>query len=858
MPNHPAVKRIFIPIFYLALLVWLPLSGHGTPPPTTREQTILPRPLPPGTPPIAPSNVALYAVYGYNAWDIGPGTNEDRKLNLMPSGYAGAANAARLATFFAMTDVHLTDKESPAEVPYMGWTAAFTNSGPGGLNHAAYSPVMFDTPRHIDAAVRTINALHQVTPFQFGLVLGDVCNAGQYNELRWFIDVMDGQYITPSSGAHLGADTIDYQLPFQAAGLDHSIPWFQAIGNHDQFWMGIGYPSDKVLQAMVGSNILEIGTDGPLQPPYGAVGNGVYVGTVDGTTPYGSVILWGLTNLFAAPPAVAADTNRHGLTLDVAAPTNYTRAFFDTASSPRGHGFGWAANAGSLAACYAFEPVTNLPLKVIVLDDTCKSNLPNQNPNFYGSGWVDAARYAWLTNELQLGQDADQLMIVATHIPILPQRGLGDTNSDSMFYPSPDNQAETNLIATLQRYPNLLMVLAGHRHVNVVTPFPSRNPAHPEYGFWEVETASLRDYPRQFRTFDILRNGDNSISILATDVDPEVASNTPAWKSLGYAIGAARVFGGISLTDTTSYAYNAELVKFLTPAMQAKIANYGAPLAQNAAADFDGDRQADPAVYVASNGVWYLKLSTMNYDLVPVSFGGPGYRACAEDYDGDGKADPAVYQSATGNWYVRLSGSGYTVVSILNFGGAGDEPAAGDYDGDGKADPAIYNAGNGAWRVAMSSLGYGSQSVNGFGGANYRSVQQNYDSDTRTDAAVYNNANGNWTVLLSAGNYITATVWGFGGLDFTPVTGDFDGDGLADPAIYQAATGTWGVKLSGNGYAPAALAGFGGCDATASAADFDGDRRADPALFNLATGRWHIKLSTLNYCTISISSGYVP
>jgi hypothetical protein len=57
---------------------------------------------------------------------------------------------------------------------------------------------------------------------------------------------MDGQYITPSSGDHLGATNIDYQMPFQAAGLDHSIPWYNAIGNHDQYWMGIGYPTPKI------------------------------------------------------------------------------------------------------------------------------------------------------------------------------------------------------------------------------------------------------------------------------------------------------------------------------------------------------------------------------------------------------------------------------------------------------------------------------------------------------------------------------------------------------------------------------------------------------------------------------------
>ena len=103
---------------------------------------------------------------------------------------------------------------------------------------------------------------------------------------------------------------------------------------------------------------------------------------------------------------------------------------------------------------------------------------------------------------------------------------------------------------------------------------------HPERSFWEVETASLRDFPQQFRTFEIRRNGDNTISILATDVDPAVVAGSPAGKSRGYAIAVSRIFGATPaiLADTTSQAYNVELVKQLSPEMAAKIAKYGSPL----------------------------------------------------------------------------------------------------------------------------------------------------------------------------------------------------------------------------------------------------------------------------------------
>ena len=592
-------------------LLLLAVSGYGVDL-GTRQKTILPADLPPDAPGIAPSNVSEYVSSGFGAWNWGPGADEGAKLDLMPAGYAGAPHAAQLLSFFSISDIHITDKESPAQVPYVGWRAAFQESGPGGLNQSAYSPAMLYSTFRLDAAVRTVNDLHRLTPFDFGMVLGDICNSSQYNELRWFIDVLDGQYIVPSSGAHVGAGTIDYQMPFQAAGLDRSIPWYMAIGNHDQYWMGIGLPTPKIQQALIGSNVLEISTNGPLYPN-GSEGTGMYGGTVDGSTPYGDVIDWGPTNLYATPPTIAADTNRHTITQDNTSPTNFVREFFNTSTLPSGHGFNLAeTNAGSLAACYVFAPLTNVPIKMIVLDDTCKTNKPGQLPTFYGGGWIDAARYAWLTNELQKGQDADQLMIVACHIPINPQANLFDTNQapGRSFYLDPGNETETNLIATLQRYPNLLMVMAGHRHLNVVTPFPSPDPEHPENGFWEVETPSLRDFPQQFRTMEILRNDDNSISILTTCVDPAAESNSPTWKSIGYAVGAFRLFGLTPLDDTSSHTYNVELVKPLTPAMQAAIAACGEPLSRkvsidqagpNAEIHFLGDLQATSNV---ASGPW--------------------------------------------------------------------------------------------------------------------------------------------------------------------------------------------------------------------------------------------------------------
>ena len=590
----PIVQIISLSI---PLLLPIPVSKADTlVPPTTRQQTIRPLAVPTNTLAIFPSNVPLYAVYGYSAWQLGPGEDEGR-LFLTPAEETAATNAAQLMSFFSMSDVHITDKESPAQIPYYACIAPFNGWVPPqtpvhDLLSQAYSPVFLSTPQVLDAAVKTVNALHRATPFDFGIVLGDVANCSQYNELRWFVDVMDGKYIEPSSGAHLGADTIDYQKPFQAAGLDRSIPWYEVIGNHDQLWMGIHYPTDKLRKTFVGSNVLNMDTN--VFSLNSTEGSGKYMGVVDGTTPYGEVIKGGLTDAFLEPPTVAADPNRHTLTTTNSSTTNYMSAFLDTTSLPVGHGF-TPSNIDSNSACYTFQPMANVPLKVIVLDDTCKTplsdaglyalfapilgtNLASTLASAYaGFGWMDQARMAWLTNELQMGQDSNQLMVVACHIPINPQADIGDPTPSGQFFP-PNYASEVNLIGVLHNYPNLVMVMAGHRHKNVVTPQPSPDPAHPEKGFWEVETASLRDFPRQFRTWQILRNSDNTISILTTDVDPMVEPGSLAAKSLGYAVGVFRLFGNGALNDTSSHSFNAELVKTLSPAMQAVIANYGNPL----------------------------------------------------------------------------------------------------------------------------------------------------------------------------------------------------------------------------------------------------------------------------------------
>jgi len=539
-------------------IVSWPIASHVY---TTSQQQVLPVAVPPSAVQINPGDVADYATYGYSAWNIGGPLAHVPRKDLAPA-YQGAPNVARLLFYYSMSDIHIADKESPAQANYQGIAAGF-----GSGRSSAYSPVILSTLQVLDAAVQTINTLHKVTPFDFGVSLGDDCNNSQYNELRWFINVMDGKVITPSSGAHAGANTIDYQKPFYAAGLNPEIPWYQVIGNHDQYWMGSQFENEKSRSAHTGSPILDIAVD-PTKPNLESTG--AYMGVVDGTMPYGNIIGAGPESDYYTAPAVIADANRHTMSSLTSTTHDWMAEFFNTSSHPVGHGFS-QANLTSGLACYSFVPKSDIPIKFIMLDDTVKG--PGQDD--YAVGSLDDERYHWLVDELNAGQANNQLMVICAHVPILPQYSLTDTTPFPIWPGS--EYSDQSVLNTLHQYPNLILWMAGHRHINVVTPQPAPS-GDPTLGFWEVETSSLRDHPQQFRTFDIRRNSDNTVSIIITNVDPAVQGNSPAYKSRGYAIGAARVYGSYPLTDTTSHSYNAELVVQLTPVMQSVIAQAGSAL----------------------------------------------------------------------------------------------------------------------------------------------------------------------------------------------------------------------------------------------------------------------------------------
>ena len=83
---------------------------------TTHERTVVPVPVPNDAEKIFPYEISKYAQNGYGVWKFGPGLEYEKRLDIMSPAYSNTSVSiiAKLLNFFTITDIHLTDKESPS------------------------------------------------------------------------------------------------------------------------------------------------------------------------------------------------------------------------------------------------------------------------------------------------------------------------------------------------------------------------------------------------------------------------------------------------------------------------------------------------------------------------------------------------------------------------------------------------------------------------------------------------------------------------------------------------------------------------------------------------------------------------
>lgn len=419
-----------------------------------------------------------------------------------------------LLAFHHLSDMRVLDEESPLRSE---WQENCPDSGVVG----AFRPQETLSAQAAEALVAAANALRRspVTGRDVAFVIhtGNAADNSQFNELRWFLDLLDGKPVYPDSGA-IGYQGVQTETPAPAYGdllqtaqrpfkpVRLAYPWYAVMGNRDVLVQGNFAATDvqrsfatgaQKIMAM-GPSALEVVCDEP------------------------SALLAADTSakVFGDPGTVirgvGSDPNRRLL-----GRREWLAEHFATEETPGPVGHGFTPEA--VDAGRAYYVIDHGGVVLIVLDTV--------NPGGFSEGSMDRGQFQWLEEQLiarssiyydaqgqQVATGAgDRLIVVVSHHP-----------PESMTNPFPgEDGAERvrgqELEALLHRFPNVVLYIAGHVLQNRIT--VKHAPAEPEHGYWQITTGGPLDLPLQGRLIEIVDNRDGTLSVFTTVYDAAAALN---------------------------------------------------------------------------------------------------------------------------------------------------------------------------------------------------------------------------------------------------------------------------------------------------------------------------------------------